>query len=98
MKWYDYEEKNIPLFFINVVLSKYLYSLLTSVITYNFVFAGDLGHVTSVSNPTVDDGDCRYLPKEILNDDYENLTKSDIFSLGLTMYEAVSCLPFSIWS
>jgi len=46
--------------------------------------------VTSVSNPTVEDGDCRYLPKEILNDDYENLTKSDVFSLGLTMYEAVS--------
>jgi wee1-like protein kinase len=46
--------------------------------------------VTSASNPTVEDGDCRYLPKEILNDDYENLTKSDVFSLGLTMYEAVS--------
>ena len=46
--------------------------------------------MTSVSNPTVEDGDCRYLPKEILNDDYENLTKSDVFSLGLTMYEAVS--------
>ncbi|XP_061176533.1 wee1-like protein kinase 1-A [Saccostrea echinata] len=48
---------------------------------------GDLGHVTSVSNPTVEDGDCRYLPKEILNDDFDHLTKADVFSLGVTMYE-----------
>ena len=46
--------------------------------------------MTSVTNPTVEDGDCRYLPKEILSDDYEHLTKADIFSLGLTMYQAVS--------
>ena len=46
--------------------------------------------MTSVTNPSVEDGDCRYLSKEILAEDFEYLPKADIFSLGLTVFELVS--------
>jgi len=51
---------------------------------------GDFGLMTMVEDPKVEDGDSRYLPKEILNEDYSHLAKVDIFSLGLSMYELAS--------
>ena len=38
----------------------------------------------------VEEGDSRYMSRELLSGDYPDLTKSDIFSLGATVYE--TCL------
>ena len=54
---------------------------------------GDLGHVAQVhGDPVPEEGDCRYMAPELLAMDInrEWLTKADIFSLGLTLYEAAS--------
>ncbi|XP_022214263.2 wee1-like protein kinase isoform X2 [Drosophila obscura] len=61
-----------------------------NLVTYKI---GDLGHVTSVVDPRVKEGDCRYLAKEILKDNYMNLFAADIFSLGITLFEVAGGGP-----
>ncbi|XP_026322541.1 wee1-like protein kinase [Hyposmocoma kahamanoa] len=59
------------------------------VLTQQISFSvSDLGHVTCTSSPSVEEGDCRYLPREVLQEDFTHLAKADIFAFGLTLYEA----------
>lgn len=54
---------------------------------------GDLGHVAPIHGEAIpEEGDCRYMAPELLAMDVNRdlLTKADVFSLGLTLYEAAS--------
>ncbi|XP_073157959.1 wee1-like protein kinase [Henckelia pumila] len=59
---------------------------------------GDFGCATLLDRSLpVEEGDARYMPQEILNENYDHLDKVDIFSLGVSVYELVrgSALPES---
>ena len=77
--------------------------LLTCCISYHDCFSdifvkdnkyklGDFGLAKSLSNPkNVEEGDPRYMAKELLDwGNCDDLSKADIFSFGLTMYELLS--------
>ncbi|XP_011033577.1 PREDICTED: wee1-like protein kinase isoform X2 [Populus euphratica] len=59
---------------------------------------GDFGCATLLDQSLpVEEGDARYMPQEILNEEYNYLDKVDIFSLGAAIYELIrgSTLPQS---
>jgi len=55
---------------------------------------GDLGHASSIISGSLapEEGDCRYMAPELflMNLNQSQLTQADIFSLGLSIYEAAS--------
>lgn len=64
-----------------------------SAITYKI---GDLGLVCPSNERIYDEGDCRYVARELIEDtqvdrhDRANLCSSDVFSLGMTLFEAAT--------
>lgn len=55
---------------------------------------GDFGCATMIDKSLpIEEGDARYMPQEILNENYDYLDKVDIFSLGASIYELVKGSP-----
>lgn len=59
---------------------------------------GDWGRCVALAarerrGASVDEGDARYLPLELLNDDFSALDRADVFSLGVSLYELATAEP-----
>jgi len=59
---------------------------------------GDWGRCVAIAarargDAAVDEGDARYLPLELLNDDFSALDRADVFSLGVSIYELATAVP-----
>lgn len=55
---------------------------------------GDFGCATLTdSSLPIEEGDARYMPQEILNENYDHLDKVDIFSLGVSIYQLIRKSP-----
>eukprot|EP00249_Psilotum_nudum_P011014 c22915_g1_i2 orf=220-1518(-) len=55
---------------------------------------GDFGRATRLDGSiSIEEGDGRYMPLEIINDDYSHLPKADMFALGASIYELARNLP-----
>ena len=55
---------------------------------------GDFGRATKAhGSMDIEEGDSRYMPLEIMNDDYSQLPKVDMFALGATIYELAKGSP-----
>lgn len=55
---------------------------------------GDFGLATMKHGHwRVQEGDARYCPQELLNNNYHHLEKADVFALGATLYELASGSP-----
>lgn len=55
---------------------------------------GDFGCATLLDkSQPIEEGDARYMPQEILNENYDHLDKVDIFSLGAAIYELIRGSP-----
>lgn len=58
---------------------------------------GDFGCATLIDRSLpIEEGDARYMPPEMLNDEFEHLDKVDIFSLGATVYELIRGTPLPL--
>ena len=85
----DIKPANIFRSFSDVVTLEMPETKLSGPVTYKI---GDLGHVTKSSVKSVNEGDCRYMSKEMIDSENTDLFKADVFALGLSVYEAVSLI------